>query len=125
VIAGGGIGGAALAVALQNKGFDVVVLESDSSFDARKQGYGLTIQGYSSTIQALGINLAQDDAPSTSHYTFSDKGEVLGFFGEVFSKSKDRQEPKILGGSSTFPDKCFVLELWTRSGLELSGGIAR
>ena len=58
VVAGGGIGGAAAAVALQRRGFDVVVLEADSSFDARKQGYGLTIQRQDAT-QAMGINLAQ------------------------------------------------------------------
>ena len=62
VVAGGGIGGAAAAVALQSKGFDVVVLEADRSFDARQQGYGLTIQRQDA-LQAMGINLAQDDAP--------------------------------------------------------------
>ncbi|CAE7801610.1 auaG [Symbiodinium sp. CCMP2592] len=92
VVAGGGIGGAAVAVALQSRGFEVVVLEADESFDARKQGYGLTIQGYGSTTQALGIDLASDDAPSTSHYTFSHSGEILGFFGEAFGSSKDRKE---------------------------------
>ena len=92
VVAGGGIGGAAVAVALQSKGFEVVVLEADASFDARKQGYGLTIQRQDAT-QAMGINLARDDAPSTSHYTFSAEGHILGFFGEAFSgKSKDRQQ---------------------------------
>jgi hypothetical protein len=47
------IGGGAVAVALQSKGFDVVVLEADESFDARKQGYGLTVQvgGCKSRIQ--------------------------------------------------------------------------
>lgn len=97
VVAGGGIGGAAVAVALQSKGFDVVVLEADASFDARKQGYGLTIQRQDAT-QAMGIDLAQDDAPSTSHYTFSAEGHILGFYGEAFgSKSKDRQEAKNSG----------------------------
>lgn len=92
VVAGGGIGGAAVAVALQRKGFDVLVLEADRSFDARKQGYGLTIQRQDA-IQAMGIDLAQDDAPSTSHYTFSAEGHILGFFGEAFgSKSKERKE---------------------------------
>ena len=38
IIAGGGIGGAAIAVALQRKGFEVVVLEADASLDSRKQG---------------------------------------------------------------------------------------
>ncbi|KAK3238973.1 hypothetical protein CYMTET_51060 [Cymbomonas tetramitiformis] len=97
VVAGGGIGGAAVAVALQSKGFEVVVLETDTSFDARKQGYGLTIQRQDAT-QAMGINLAQDDAPSTSHYTFSSDGRILGFYGEAFgSKSKDRYESENSG----------------------------
>jgi 2-polyprenyl-6-methoxyphenol hydroxylase-like FAD-dependent oxidoreductase len=97
VVAGGGIGGAAVAVALQSKGFDVVVLEADSSLEARKQGYGLTIQRQDAT-QAMGVNLAQDDAPSTSHYTFSAEGQILGFFGEAFgSKSKGRQESQNSG----------------------------
>ena len=92
IIAGGGIGGAAAAVALQAKGFDVTVLEADSSFDARKQGYGLTIQRLDAT-QALGISLAEDDAPSTSHYTFSAEGRIINFYGEAFgSKSQDRRE---------------------------------
>ena len=61
-----------------------VLCEADRSFDARKQGYGLTIQGYGPTMEALGVSLAADDAPSTSHYTFSSDGCVLGFFGESF-----------------------------------------
>ena len=92
VVAGGGIGGAAVAVALQRKGFDVVVLEADESFNSRKQGYGLTVQGQDA-IQTMGINLALDDAPSTSHYNFSAEGHVLGFYGEAFGvKSKERRE---------------------------------
>lgn len=90
VIAGGGIGGAAVAVALQSKGFDVVVLEADPSFDARKQGYGLTIQGSGFNIQSLGISLEGDDAPTTSHYTFSADGHILGVFGEPFRQGKDK-----------------------------------
>jgi 2-polyprenyl-6-methoxyphenol hydroxylase-like FAD-dependent oxidoreductase len=45
------------------------------------------------TSQALGISLAQDDAPSTSHYTFSSDGRIINFYGEAFgSKTKDRRE---------------------------------
>ena len=44
------------------------------------------------------INLSQDDAPSTSHYTFSAQGHILAFFGEAFgSKSKDRKESEDSG----------------------------
>jgi 2-polyprenyl-6-methoxyphenol hydroxylase-like FAD-dependent oxidoreductase len=44
-------------------------------------------------MQAMGVDISGDDAPSTSHYTFSQQGEIIGFFGEAFGvKSKDRQE---------------------------------
>ena len=101
VIAGGGIGGAAAAVALQHRGFDVQVLETDSSFDARKQGYGLTVQ-CADALQALGIDLAQDDAPSTSHYTFSADGHILAFFGEAFGGGKVRDTGANDTGSGRF-----------------------
>lgn len=111
VVAGGGIGGAAVAVALQSRGFDVVVLEADSSFDARKQGYGLTIQQQAAT-QAMGINLSKDDAPSTSHYTFSAEGHILGFFGEAFgSKSKDRRETENSGRFIHIPRQMLRLRI--------------
>jgi salicylate hydroxylase len=38
-IIGGGIGGAALALSLQQKGLTAKVYEGDESFDVRKQGY--------------------------------------------------------------------------------------
>jgi hypothetical protein len=97
VVAGGGIGGAAVALALQRSNFEVVVLESDAAFDARKQGYGLTVQG-TDLRDGLGIDLTADDAPSTSHYTFREDGGVLGFFGEAFGtggeRVKKRRRPK-------------------------------
>jgi hypothetical protein len=40
-IIGGGIGGFALAAALQHRNIDCVVYERDLSFEERKQGYGL------------------------------------------------------------------------------------
>jgi len=89
VVAGGGIGGAAAAVALQARGFEVAVLEADPSLDARKQGYGLTLQRADAT-QALGISLAADDAPSTSHYTFSANGQIINFYGEAFGRRERR-----------------------------------
>ena len=100
VVSGGGIGGAAAALALQRDGFDVTVLESDAAFDARKQGYGLTVQG-TDLRDGLGIDLTADDAPSTSHYTFAADGSVLAFFGEAFGGKKNaRVVPS--GGSARF-----------------------
>lgn len=43
-IVGGGLGGLACALALQQRGARVAVFERDPSFEARAQGYGLTIQ---------------------------------------------------------------------------------
>ena len=43
-IVGGGLGGAALALSLQRKGLPFVILEKDTHFKSRKQGYALTLQ---------------------------------------------------------------------------------
>ena len=43
-IIGAGIGGLALAVACLHRGIPFTLYERDSSFDARAQGYGLTLQ---------------------------------------------------------------------------------
>ena len=43
-IIGCGIGGSALALALQQRGISVKVFERDVDFSQRKQGYGLTMQ---------------------------------------------------------------------------------
>ena len=113
VVAGGGIGGAACAVALQKRGFDVVVLESDPSFDARKQGYGLTVQRQDA-VNAMGIDLAADDAPSTSHYMFDDRGHILGVFGEAFGgrdTGKERKECKNSGRFIHIPRQVLRLRL--------------
>ena len=44
VIAGCGLSGVALALALQHRGMRAVIYEKDANFDSRSQGYGLTIQ---------------------------------------------------------------------------------
>ena len=90
-IVGGGIGGLALAAALHNQGIEAVVFERDSDFDARKQGYGLTMQQAGSAIRALGIQLACD-APSTSHYTFTPDGSILGYYGRAFRPPRSPEQ---------------------------------
>jgi salicylate hydroxylase len=49
-IIGGGIGGMALAVACLHRGIPYTLYERDESFDARSQGYGLTLQQASKAI---------------------------------------------------------------------------
>ena len=52
--------------------------------------------------------MAPDDAPSTSHYTFSAEGDVLGFYGEAFGeKSKDRDEKENSGRFVHLPRQVF------------------
>jgi len=57
VIAGGGIAGLALALALQRAGLeDVRIFEKDSSMESRSQGYSLTIQKYGRhALKHLGV----------------------------------------------------------------------
>ena len=54
-IIGAGIGGVALAVACLHRGIPFTLYERDSSFDARAQGYGLTLQQASNAIKGLGL----------------------------------------------------------------------
>lgn len=62
-IVGGGIGGIALAAALQHRNIPCIVYERDLSFEERKQGYGLTMQQGARALRSLGF------------FSFSDDGE--------------------------------------------------
>jgi hypothetical protein len=80
-VVGGGIGGAALALALQQRGMRVALFEKDSSFSERRQGYGLTMQQGGTALAKLGLQ--PEGVSSSSHFVFSPRGEVLGFFGRA------------------------------------------
>ena len=54
-IVGGGIGGVALAAALQHRNIPCKIYERDVSFEERKQGYGLTMQQGARALRALGF----------------------------------------------------------------------
>jgi 2-polyprenyl-6-methoxyphenol hydroxylase-like FAD-dependent oxidoreductase len=54
-IIGGGIGGVALAVACLHRGIPFTIYERDNGFEARSQGYGLTLQQASKAIEGLGV----------------------------------------------------------------------
>jgi len=83
-IVGGGIGGAALALALQNRGFRVNVFERDLSFDARSQGYGLTMQQGANALAKLGLSDKISGVTSLAHFSFLPSGELIGAFGREF-----------------------------------------
>jgi hypothetical protein len=57
VIAGCGVSGVALALALQHRGMRAVIYEKDANFDSRSQGYGLTIQQARCTSPAALIRM--------------------------------------------------------------------
>eukprot|EP00579_Thalassiosira_antarctica_P007100 CAMPEP_0201890678 /NCGR_PEP_ID=MMETSP0902-20130614/32735_1 /ASSEMBLY_ACC=CAM_ASM_000551 /TAXON_ID=420261 /ORGANISM="Thalassiosira antarctica, Strain CCMP982" /LENGTH=627 /DNA_ID=CAMNT_0048421605 /DNA_START=407 /DNA_END=2290 /DNA_ORIENTATION=- len=76
-IVGGGIGGIALAVALQQRRIPCVVYERDMSFEERKQGYGLTMQQGARALMSLGFfsfsdNDKNDNDSSTNNQEGSD-----------------------------------------------------
>ncbi len=80
-IIGGGIGGVALAVACLHRGIPFTLYERDINFDARSQGYGLTLQQASKAIEGLGIFSLEEGVISTRHLVHTTAGKVIGEWG--------------------------------------------
>lgn len=80
-IIGGGIGGVALAIACLHRGIPFTLYERDSGFDARSQGYGLTLQQASKAIEGLGVFSLADGVVSTRHVVHTTDGKVIGEWG--------------------------------------------
>lgn len=80
-IIGGGIGGVALGVACLHRGIPFTLYERDDSFEARSQGYGLTLQQASRAIEGLGIESLIDGVVSTRHVVHTTEGKIIGEWG--------------------------------------------
>lgn len=80
-IIGGGIGGVALAVACLHRGIPFTLYERDNNFEARSQGYGLTLQQASKAIRGLGIQSLDEGVTSTKHVVHTTEGKVIGEWG--------------------------------------------
>ncbi|MFV8392099.1 FAD-dependent oxidoreductase [Flavobacterium sp. LB2P6] len=80
-IIGGGIGGVALAVACLHRGIPFTLYERDTDFEARSQGYGLTLQQASKAIEGLGIFSLEAGVISTRHVVHTTEGKVIGEWG--------------------------------------------
>lgn len=80
-IIGGGIGGVALAVACLHRGIPFSLFERDNNFEARSQGYGLTLQQASKAIEGLGIFSLEEGVISTRHLVHTTDGKVIGEWG--------------------------------------------
>tara|TARA_R100000353_G_scaffold52219_2_gene41542 strand:- start:44790 stop:46184 length:1395 start_codon:yes stop_codon:yes gene_type:complete len=94
-IIGGGIGGMALAVACLHRGIPFTVYERDTSFNARSQGYGLTLQQASKAIKGLGISSLEEGVISTKHVVHKTNGEVIGEWGmRKWVGAEETKKPK-------------------------------
>ena len=82
-IVGGGIGGAALALALQQRGIHARVYERDAAFSSRSQGYGLTMQQAHRSLKSLGVADSVCGISSDAHFSFLPDGTLLGAFGRA------------------------------------------
>lgn len=80
-IIGGGIGGVALAVACLHRGIPFTLYERDNNFDARSQGYGLTLQQASKAIEGFGVFSLEAGVTSTRHLVHTTDGKVIGEWG--------------------------------------------
>lgn len=80
-IIGGGIGGTALAVACLHRGIPFSLYERDTSFNARSQGYGLTLQQASRAMACLGLKELDEGIKSTRHIVHTTDGTIIGEWG--------------------------------------------
>ncbi|MFT6814936.1 MAG: 2-polyprenyl-6-methoxyphenol hydroxylase-like FAD-dependent oxidoreductase [Sphingobacteriales bacterium] len=94
-IIGGGIGGVALAVACLHRGIPFTLYERDMNFEARSQGYGLTLQQATKAIEGLGLFSLADGIISTRHLVHTTEGNVIGEWGmRKMLESDDKGTPK-------------------------------
>lgn len=80
-IIGGGIGGTALAVACLHRGIPFTIYERDSSFNSRSQGFGLTLQQASKSMEGFGISTLANGVLSTKHIVHTPDGKVVAEWG--------------------------------------------
>ena len=100
-IIGAGIGGAALALTLQQRGVSVALFEKDHRFTSRKHGYGLTMQKYSGGTALSHLGLVLEGVGSSSNISFSSNGDELGRYGHATLADFDESE----GVGTTASDK--------------------
>lgn len=80
-IIGGGIGGVALAAACLHRGIPFTLFERDNNFNARSQGYGLTLQQASKAIEGFGVLSLKEGVISSRHVVHTTEGKVIGEWG--------------------------------------------
>lgn len=94
-IIGAGIGGVALAVACLHRGIPFTLYERDNNFNARSQGYGLTLQQASKAMSGFGILSLDEGVISTKHVVHTTDGKVIGEWGfRKWNPAKEKNTPK-------------------------------
>ncbi len=94
-IIGAGIGGVALAVACLHRGIPFTLYERDKNFEARSQGYGLTLQQASKAIEGFGIFSLEKGIVSTRHLVHTTDGKVIGEWGmRKWMQTESKKRPK-------------------------------
>ncbi|MBP7822885.1 FAD-dependent monooxygenase [Candidatus Gracilibacteria bacterium] len=88
-IIGGGISGVALAVAYFHRGIPFTLYERDISFDARSQGYGLTLQQANKAMESFGIIGLRDQIRTTRHLVHTPDGKIIGEWGKKKESTKN------------------------------------
>lgn len=99
-IVGGGLGGLAAGVALRSAGIACVVLERDASLDARRQGFGMTLNA--DERGPLGaLNILKDcealNSESRCHWVFDSRGHIRGYFGRGLDASNHQRDEERRG----------------------------
>jgi len=92
-IIGAGIGGVALALACLHRGIPFTLYERDSSFDARAQGYGLTLQQASNAMKGFGLFSLKAGVNSTRHVVHTTDGKEIIEWG-MRTHSNIKKSPK-------------------------------
>lgn len=92
-IIGAGIGGMALAVACLHRSIPFTLYERDTSFNARAQGYGLTLQQASNAIKGLGLSTLKEKCHSTRHVVHTTEGKEIVEWG-MRTHSNIKKSPK-------------------------------
>ena len=80
-IIGGGVAGVALAVACLHRGIPFTLYERDTNFEARSQGYGLTLQQASKSLKGFGLFKLHQGVISSRHVVHTTEGKVIGEWG--------------------------------------------
>ena len=112
-IIGAGIGGVALAVACLHRGIPFTLYERDSSFNARAQGYGLTLQQASNAIKGLGLFSLKDAGNSTRHVVHTTDGNEIIEWGMRTHLNKNESPKRV---NVHIPRQALRLELLEQLG---------